>query len=117
MIIIGSESETDAETAARKSMRDISRAISVKLRMETFRVTNIVANADLGCKIDIFKLCNEKHVIRNENFPGVVYKNMVEVKSALIFASGKVVFTGAKNKTAIDNAFKELKKKMEKFRK
>ncbi len=42
---------------------------------------------------------------------------MEHVKSALIFASGKVVFTGAKTKDAIDNAFIELKKKMEKFRK
>jgi TATA-box binding protein (TBP) (component of TFIID and TFIIIB) len=42
---------------------------------------------------------------------------MEHVKSALIFASGKVVFTGAKNKDSIDNAFNELKRKMEKFRK
>lgn len=42
---------------------------------------------------------------------------MEHVKSALIFASGKVVFTGAKTKDSIDNAFIELKKKMEKFRK
>jgi TATA-box binding protein (TBP) (component of TFIID and TFIIIB) len=41
---------------------------------------------------------------------------MESVKSALIFASGKVVFTGAKTKLSIDNAFIELKKKMEKFR-
>lgn len=51
-------------------------------------------------------------MIRNENFPGVVYKHINHVKSALIFASGKVVFTGAKTKDSIDNAFTELKKKM-----
>jgi TATA-box binding protein (TBP) (component of TFIID and TFIIIB) len=37
---------------------------------------------------------------------------MERVKSALIFSSGKVVFTGAKEKDSIDNAFTELKKKM-----
>ena len=84
--------------------------------MVDFHVTNIVANADLGWKIDIGKLCEERNVVRNENFPGVVYKQMEHVKSALIFASGKVVFTGAKSKDSIDNAFTELKKKMEKFR-
>jgi transcription initiation factor TFIID TATA-box-binding protein len=73
--------------------------------MFDFRVTNIVANADLGWGIDIGKLANEKGVTRNDNFPGVVYKNMKAVKSALIFSSGKVVFTGAKNKDSIDNAF------------
>lgn len=41
---------------------------------------------------------------------------MDNVKSALIFASGKVVFTGAKTKDDIDKAYIELKKKMEKFK-
>jgi len=45
-----------------------------------------------------------------------VYKSLESVRSALIFASGKVVFTGAKTKDSIDNAFGELKKKMEKYR-
>ena len=117
MIIIGSESESDAEQAAKRSIKDIQKSLSTKLKMVDFHVTNIVANADLGCKIDIGKLCEERNVVRNENFPGVVYKQMEHVKSALIFASGKVVFTGAKTKDSIDNAFTELKKKMEKFRK
>lgn len=42
---------------------------------------------------------------------------MENVKSALIFASGKVVFTGAKTKDDIDKAYYELKRKMEKFKK
>lgn len=73
--------------------------------MGDFKITNIVANADIGWKIDIGKLCEERNVIRNENFPGVVYKQMENVKSALIFASGKVVFTGAKTKDDIDKAY------------
>lgn len=116
MIIIGSESEQDAENAAKKSIKDIQKSLNIKLKMAEFRVTNIVANADLGWKIDIGKLCQEKFVTQNENFPGVVYKNLTAVKSALIFGSGKVVFTGAKDKDAIDNAFNELKTKMIKFK-
>jgi len=57
MIIIGSESETDAEQAAKKTMKDIQKTLNIKLRLVEFRVTNIVANADLGYKIDIGKLC------------------------------------------------------------
>lgn len=58
MIIIGSESEADAEKAARAAIRDVAKALSLKLKMEgNFKVTNIVANADLGCKINIAKLC------------------------------------------------------------
>ena len=65
-----------------------------------------MANADLGTKIDIGRLCEERNVIRNENFPGVVYTQLNHVKSALVFASGKVVFTGAKSKDSIDNAYR-----------
>ncbi len=83
----------------------MGKALSLKLKMGDFKITNIVANADIGWKIDIGKLCEERNVIRNENFPGVVYKQMENVKSALIFASGKVVFTGAKTKDDIDKAY------------
>ena len=48
-------------------------------------------------------------MIRNENFPGVVYRSSVFVKSILIFKSGKVVFTGAKSMDDLDMAFKEVK--------
>lgn len=65
MIIIGSESESDAEKAARAAIKDVSKALSLKLKMGDFKVTNIVANADLGCKIDITRLCEERNVIRN----------------------------------------------------
>lgn len=116
MIIIGSESEDDARIAAKKSIKDIQKALNTKLKMIEFRVTNIVANADLGWKIDINKLCEERFVTRNPDFPGVVYKNMTSVKSALIFGSGKVVFTGARRKDDIDDAFRELQGKMLKYK-
>ncbi len=57
MIIIGSESESDAEFSARKAVKDISKAMGMKAKMTTFRVTNIVANADVGFRLHIPKLC------------------------------------------------------------
>ena len=57
MIIIGSESESDAEKAARAAIKDVSKAVNLKLKMADFKVTNIVANASLGYIIDIGKLC------------------------------------------------------------
>lgn len=57
MIIIGSESESDAEKAAKAAIKDVAKALNLKLKMADFKVTNIVANADLGTKIDIPKLC------------------------------------------------------------
>ena len=39
------------------------------------------------------------------------------VKAVLLFSSGKVVFTGAKDRQAIDDAFNKLKKQMDKYKK
>ena len=115
MIVIGSESQTDAENSAKKAIKDISKALGIVTKMTKFRVTNIVANADVGFRIHIGKLCNEKYVVRNENFHGIVYKNLPTIKSVLVFASGKVVFTGAKTKDDIDAAFIELRAKLREF--
>jgi len=56
MIIIGSESETDAHVAAQKIAKEIKKLTNKKVKLNGFKVTNIVANADLGHKIDIGKL-------------------------------------------------------------
>jgi transcription initiation factor TFIID TATA-box-binding protein len=45
MIIIGSESEKDAYTVAKKIVKDIQKSLGIKAKLEGFRVTNIVANA------------------------------------------------------------------------
>lgn len=36
---------------------DISKCLSQKYKVKEFRVTNIVADADIGCKIDIPGFC------------------------------------------------------------
>ncbi len=69
--------------------------------MKDFRVTNIVANADLGWDIDIGKISDDMIGIKDDNFPGVVYKMDGPVKAVLLFNSGKVVFTGAKTRDSI----------------
>lgn len=84
--------------------------------MAEFRVINIVAKADLGWGVDIGRLCELRNVVRHDNFPGVVYKQLGLVKAVLVFASGRVVFTGARSSTDIDSAYLELRGKMQHFR-
>jgi transcription initiation factor TFIID TATA-box-binding protein len=105
IIIIGSSSEAQAELAAREARRLFVKALNIPAKLTSFRITNIVANADFGFKINITTLCEQRGVIKNENFPGVIFKGLKDVKSALIFSSGKVVFTGAKAIDDIDAAF------------
>lgn len=116
LIIIGAKSEVDARTSADKSAKDISRLLDKKLRVETFAVTNIVANADIGMKIDIGQLAQSRLALKDETFPGVIYRMGNPVKAVLVFSSGKIVFTGARTKNDIDVAFEMLKKEFIPFK-
>lgn len=69
--------------------------------MTEFKVTNIVANADLGYKINIGKLSEDQFAVKDDSFPGAVHKMKQPVKAVLLFSSGKVVFTGAKDRSQI----------------
>jgi transcription initiation factor TFIID TATA-box-binding protein len=114
MIIIGSESEREAEIAAKKIIRKVANNLSIKATLSEFRVTNIVANAEIGWPIDITKIADNKELrcTKDDSFPGVVYKGIESVRAILLFSSGKVVFTGATEKHAIEQAFSELKRKL-----
>ncbi len=65
MVIVGSPSEADAEVAARKSIKDIEKVLSIKVKLINFQVVNIVASACLGYNLDLGRLCEERGVIRN----------------------------------------------------
>ena len=116
MIIIGSESETDAEVAAKKTLKEIQKLTNKKLKLKGFRVTNIVANADLGYKIDIGKLSEDQFAQKDDSFPGAVHQMRHPVKAVLLFSSGKVVFTGASHRNQIYEAFQKLLITMENYR-
>lgn len=87
------------------------------LNLKHFGVTNIVANAAIGFKINIAELAKERLVSKNQRFPGVVYKGLQKLaKSILIFASGKMVFTGCRSIDDIDYAFIEMQNRMLKYK-
>jgi transcription initiation factor TFIID TATA-box-binding protein len=71
-------------------------------------VTNIVANASLGFEVDLTGMSEQPDFFKDEHFPGVIYKMKDPVKAVLIFSSGKMVFTGAKNIENIRLAFHKM---------
>ena len=103
--------------AAKKLGKDIQKALNAKCKLSEFRITNLVANADLGYHIDLHRLADDRSAIKDDSFPGVVYRNLKNLKSALIFHSGKVIFTGATLRGSIEEAYDLLKIKLRKFEK
>lgn len=97
-------------------MKEIQKLTNKKIKIKEFKITNIVANADIGYRIDISRLADDHLAQKDDSFPGAIYRMKEPVKAVLLFSSGKVVFTGAKEHKHIDEAFQKLLKVMDKYR-
>jgi len=74
------------------------------------RVENIVASASLGVVVPLEKIVSklEGMEYEPEQFPGVVYRLQKPKAAALIFGSGKIVCTGARNLEDVNTVFKKV---------
>jgi transcription initiation factor TFIID TATA-box-binding protein len=79
------------------------------------RVENIVASASLGVDIALEKIVSklEGMEYEPEQFPGLVYRMDKPKAAALIFGSGKIVCTGARSLTDVNEVFKKVIKVVE----
>lgn len=81
------------------------------------KVVNIVVSSSLGHDIPLEKmaatLSNTEY--NPEQFPGLVIRIKEPKTSALIFSSGKIVCTGAKNLDEVRDCIKKIIKSLEKI--
>jgi transcription initiation factor TFIID TATA-box-binding protein len=75
-----------------------------KLKGIEYKVTNIVASANLGLELDLFTLARDIPEIEYEpeQFPGAILKFDDPKATLLLFKNGKVVCVGCKTKIAIE---------------
>ena len=107
-----------------KSMEDVKAAIDIVLdvlekegipvhKNPDIVVQNMVAVYDLKSEINLnavaVSLGLERVEYEPEQFPGLVYRLTEPKVVALLFGSGKVVLTGAKNPEDIDKAVDKLR--------
>ena len=78
-----------------------------QVKLSDFKITNIVASADLGSKVDINRLAEQRgeRVRRDECFPGAMYTIGGPKKTALIFSTGKVMLTGFQTRTNMNEGY------------
>ena len=79
--------------------------------MTDFKIQNIVGSCDVGFAISLEGLQNvhdKFSTYEPEIFPGLIYRLMSPKIVLLVFASGKIVLTGAKTKEDIYNAFNHM---------
>ena len=110
MVCTGAKSEKEARRAVMKVIKELKKGGIIIISKPELKIQNIVASASLGGMIDLekaaFKL--EKTMYEPEQFPGLIYR-MAEPKVViLLFASGKLVCTGAKKEQNVYDAVEKL---------
>ena len=110
MVCTGARSEREAQSAIRKVVRLLKSNGIIILNNPKIDIVNIVASGNMGEGIDLERASRkmENVMYEPEQFPGLIYR-MKEPKTViLLFASGKIVCTGAKREKQVYNAVEKL---------
>ncbi|KNC82831.1 TATA-box-binding protein 2 [Sphaeroforma arctica JP610] len=119
MVCTGAKSEEMSKLAARKYARIIQK-LGFKARFTEFKIQNIVGSCDVKFPIRLEGLAFTHGNFASyepELFPGLIYRMMEPKIVLLIFVSGKVVLTGAKEREQIYEAFENIYPVLTEFRK
>jgi transcription initiation factor TFIID TATA-box-binding protein len=89
-------------------------------KMTDFKVQNCVASCDTKFSISLLALASGAHSkfcqYDPELFPGLIYRMQKPKLVMLIFGSGKIVFTGAKDRESLHIAFDLIEPVLRSFR-
>ena len=108
MVCTGAKSEESARLAARKFARIIQK-LGFSATFKEFKIQNIVGSCDVKFPIRLEQLQTRHQAFCSyepELFPGLIYRMEEPKVVLLIFVSGKIVLTGAKEKAHIHEAFR-----------
>jgi transcription initiation factor TFIID TATA-box-binding protein len=111
MVCTGAKSERQAKRAVRKVVRELKNNGIVIRRKPTIKVVNMVASASFGVRIELEKAVYRlgRTMFEPEQFPGLIYRMEEPKVVILVFASGKIVCTGAKKEEEVYESVTKLR--------
>ncbi|CDK29110.1 unnamed protein product [Kuraishia capsulata CBS 1993] len=119
MVVTGAKSEDDSKLASRKYARIIQK-LGFDAKFTDFKIQNIVGSCDVKFPIRLEGLAFSHGTFSSyepELFPGLIYRMVKPKIVLLIFVSGKIVLTGAKQREEIYKAFEAIYPVLSEFRK
>jgi transcription initiation factor TFIID TATA-box-binding protein len=114
MVCTGAKSEKQAKKAVRKVVRELKNNGILIVGRPIIKVQNIVASASLGGRIDLEKSTYSlgRTMYEPEQFPGLIYRMDEPKVVILLFASGKLVCTGAKWENEVYESVNKLHERL-----
>ncbi|XP_074721360.1 TATA box-binding protein-like 2 [Strix uralensis] len=110
MVCTGAKSEEQSRLAARKYARVVQK-LGFPAKFLDFKIQNMVGSCDVRFPIRLEGLVLTHQQFSSyepELFPGLIYRMVKPRIVLLIFVSGKVVLTGAKERSEIYEAFESI---------
>jgi transcription initiation factor TFIID TATA-box-binding protein len=110
MVCTGAKSEKEARRAVLKVIKELKKGGIIIIGKPELKIQNIVASASLGGMIDLEKAAYTlgRTMYEPEQFPGLIYRMEEPKVVILLFASGKLVCTGAKKEEDVYVAVDKL---------
>uniref|UniRef100_J3N2U6 TATA-box-binding protein n=1 Tax=Oryza brachyantha TaxID=4533 RepID=J3N2U6_ORYBR len=119
MVCTGAKSEDHSKLAARKYARIVQK-LGFPAKFKEFKIQNIVGSCDVKFPIRLEGLAYSHGAFSSyepELFPGLIYRMKQPKIVLLIFVSGKIVLTGAKQREEIYAAFENMHPVLTEYRK
>lgn len=113
MVVTGLRTADEASLGVKKVVKKIKKA-GIEVSNPKITIQNIVASGDLHTNIDLnmAAIIMDNAMYEPEVFPGLIYR-MQEPKTVfLIFSTGRIVCTGAKNKEVVREAVLKLNREV-----
>jgi transcription initiation factor TFIID TATA-box-binding protein len=116
MVCTGAKSEKEAKRAVKKTVRELRKTGIIIPGKPEIKIVNIVASANLSGKIELEESAYilRKTMYEPEQFPGLIYRMDEPKVVILLFASGKLVCTGATKEDDVHIAIENLRQQLEK---
>jgi transcription initiation factor TFIID TATA-box-binding protein len=111
MVCTGAKSEREARGAVMKVVRELKASGIIILGKPRIVVQNMVASANLHGRIDLEAMSDVLGSVmyEPEQFPGAIFRMGEPKVVLLVFASGKLVITGAKRGEQVHEAAEKMR--------
>ena len=115
MVCTGAKSEKESKRAVMKVVRELKKSGIIIVGKPELKIQNIVASVNLAGLIDLERSAYSlgRTMYEPEQFPGLIYRMDVPKVVILLFASGKLVCTGAKQEEDVYEAVTKLHETLE----
>ena len=115
MVCTGAKSERQARKAVTKVVDELKRGGIVILAKPEIQIQNIVSSVGLGGHVDLERTTYslKRTMYEPVQFPGLIYRMDDPKVVILIFATGKLVVTGAKKEAEVSRAVAKLQETLE----